>query len=242
MQVKSHLRASLERCSRRVWIRRRLTVGRNQVRIWVSPRAGLRYWRSVNQADPGLVDLARTHVRADDVVWDVGANVGLFGLTSAALGAKVFLFEPDLRCAEMARRSANLNDFKHSPSVLPIAVSSAIGIEALSVSVRNSSTSHLSAVAGSTQTGGSIGMVDVPTFSLDALLEWIPAPNFVKVDVEGAELLVLSGAKNLLAQHKPTVYFEFTDATLPLCRALLEEHDYGVSLIDGCNAIAVPRS
>ena len=42
----------------------------------------------------------------------------------------------------------------------------------------------------------------------DFLLDHWPAPDFVKMDVEGAELLALQGAGRLLEEVRPTFYIE----------------------------------
>lgn len=47
--------------------------------------------------------------------------------------------------------------------------------------------------------------VETPGYTLDAMFPEIP-PNFVKIDVEGAELRVLRGAERILAEHA-TIFF-----------------------------------
>jgi FkbM family methyltransferase len=240
-RIPPFVRTMLEQLSRPVWIRRRLQVGDRSIRIWVSPRAGLRYWGSVNRADPGLVNLALSRVRTGEVVWDIGANVGLFGLSCAAVGGVVIAVEPDLKCAQMLRRSASSNDCSEALRVIPCAVSDRVGIASFSVARRSNSTSHLTEVVGSTQTGGSACRVDVPTITLDSLLAFAPPPNFVKIDVEGAELQVLAGAILVLGSARPVVYFEFADENIDACTELLDRAGYDVTRIDECNALAVPR-
>lgn len=49
----------------------------------------------------------------------------------------------------------------------------------------------------------------VPTVRLDDDLPDGYEPHFIKIDVEGAELLVLDGARETLSRHRPVVVFEF---------------------------------
>lgn len=53
----------------------------------------------------------------------------------------------------------------------------------------------------------------------------IPEINFIKIDVEGAELLCLQGAKNILSKHKPTLFIEVS-------KAWMKTYDYCASDLD----------
>ena len=48
----------------------------------------------------------------------------------------------------------------------------------------------------------------VPTLRLDDLLKSSPPPSFVKIDVEGAESLLIAGASCLIQQNRPVFYVE----------------------------------
>ena len=48
----------------------------------------------------------------------------------------------------------------------------------------------------------------MPVESLDGCLPADFAPDFIKIDVEGAEQLVLEGAKQTLARYQPLLAFE----------------------------------
>lgn len=50
--------------------------------------------------------------------------------------------------------------------------------------------------------------IEVKTALLDDLLPEAYTPHLIKIDVEGGELLVLEGAKNIIARAKPTIIFE----------------------------------
>ena len=56
--------------------------------------------------------------------------------------------------------------------------------------------------------GGVRMRVHVPTLRLDTVLDTMPAPDFVKIDVEGAELLVLDGSAKLISKVRPVFYIE----------------------------------
>jgi hypothetical protein len=79
------VRALAERFSRGRVLKRQLPARFGGAPIFVSPDAALRFWRKdLAKCDPPLFDAADELVRPGDVVWDVGANVGLFTFAAAA--------------------------------------------------------------------------------------------------------------------------------------------------------------
>src|SRR5262245_34562866 len=107
------IRGLAERLSRGVVLRRRLPFRFGHLPIYVTPEAGLRYWWSMSKVDPVLYDMAEELVGPGSVVWDIGANVGLFSFCSAARAGSsgfVLAIEPDAWLAHLISRSSlNLN-------------------------------------------------------------------------------------------------------------------------------------
>src|SRR5580704_3269634 len=89
-----------ERVSRGVVLRRRLPRHFHRLPLYVSPEAGLRFWRNdMQKVDPLLFRMVEELVKPGSVVWDVGANVGLFAFGAAALAGVhgfVLAIEPDI--------------------------------------------------------------------------------------------------------------------------------------------------
>ena len=106
----------------------------------------------------------------------------------------VVALEPDAWLVQLLRRSA-LEQPAGSASVqvVPAAVASEMSIRTLCLADRSRASNHL-AEFGTTQTGGVREQQSVVAVTLDWLLESLPAPSVVKIDVEGAELEVLKGA------------------------------------------------
>jgi FkbM family methyltransferase len=136
----------------------------------------------------------REHISEGDVVFDVGANLGayttLFGQWVGPRG-RVYSFEP----APVARggllRHVTLNGLADRVVVRPEAMSAAEGTARFRASGLN----------GDNRLGDdSAQSIDVPTTSLDAFCRTHALrPAFIKLDVEGAELDVLRGARETLA-------------------------------------------
>jgi len=66
----------------------------------------------------------------------------------------------------------------------------------------------------------------VPTLSLDTICQTMPRPTFVKIDVEGAELMVLEGARGVLRDLHPVVYIEVGPELSSAVMKLFMEYDY----------------
>lgn len=225
------LRGLVERISRNVVLSRRLPAEFGRLKLLVSPGAALSLWRrDTSRADPMLFRAAREHVRPGDVVWDIGANVGLFSFAAAALaapGGKVLAVEADTWLVGLLRRSADLPGNRGlGVEVLPAAAADRVGIARLNIARRGRAASYLDGAAGSTQTGGVREVQLVPTVTLDWLAERFPAPRMIKIDVEGAELAVLRGARELLAAAAPVLLCEVSERDRGAVDALLRDHGY----------------
>jgi len=229
------LRTLLERLLRPLRFRRRLPATFGGIPIVVSPSAGLKFaFRSSERLDPELLRSARRLVRPGDVVWDVGANVGLFSYASAYLAGtngRVLAFEPDTWLVALLRQSSRLQPDTSAPvEILPVAIAASEDIRRFSISRRSRAASFLSEYGGS-QTGGTSETHSVLAVSLDWLCMRLPNPSVIKIDVEGAELEVLQGAAHVIRALRPRFLVEVSSANAPeIARILL---DSGYDLYDG---------
>lgn len=199
------LRTTLEHISRYRILRRKLRNGR---RIYVSPDSQLKYWRRIR--DDPLADLAESMVKPESIVWDIGANCGVFAF-SAFHAKSVLAVEPDPFLAALLQRSAEKNSWSHI-RVLTAALSDAPGVAVLNVAGRGRASNHLALRSGRSQTGGYRSQLLVPTMTLDALLDLSEPPTFLKIDVEGAEASVLRGGHRTLEEIRPTIAIEVGEA------------------------------
>ena len=230
------VRSAVEDASHRIVVRRRLPRPFESARIYVSTEGGLRYLaRPMAGVDPLLLRLAAEVVRPGDTVWDIGANLGLFTFAAAVLAGEegqVLAVEADTDLVGLLRRSAAVSTSTgtHAPvEVLPAAVSDELSVARFQVARRNRATSHLAGF-GSSMTGGTRSTRLVPTVTLDSLADRLPAPDVIKVDVEGAEVPVLAGGHRVLSRQ-PTVICEVSKQNAEAVAEVLIRHGY--TLYDG---------
>ena len=228
-----NLRHLAERFSRGVILRRHLPKQFQSLPLYVSPEAGLRYWRwGVETA----FRMVRELVRPGSVVWDVGANVGLFSFSAAALagpGGFVLAIEPDVWLAHLLARSAQRIQ-QHSAGAAPVAALCAAASEAnrirqLQIAERARAANYLMEAKGSSQAGGYRYQQATVTVSLDFLLDYFPAPSVLKIDVETAEVNVLRGASRLLRTVRPVIWCEVAADNSETVSELLHQGAYELS-------------
>jgi FkbM family methyltransferase len=227
------LRATLERVTHPFAVRRRLPRPFDAARIYASSEGGLRYLRPrMARVDPVLLRLAEEFIRPGDVVWDIGANLGLFTFAAAVAagrGGYVLAVEPDIQLVALLHRAKAVNCGHASIEVVPAAVADGLGVARFHIAARNRSTNHLDGF-GTSQAGGIRTTQLVPTMTLDWLAEQFPPPDVVKIDVEEAEAMVLTGARNLLRAH-PKIICEVAARNSAIVTGILTDHEY--SLYDG---------
>jgi FkbM family methyltransferase len=228
------LRSLAGRLTHGLLIKRRLPSSFGRVPFYVSTEGGLGYLRfGLGNIDPELLRVTAELVSPGDVVWDIGANIGFFTFAAAArAGPKgnALAVEPDTWLVDLLRKSAQLDGSRRSPvEVLPVAVSESVGTCRFHIARRARAANHLES-CGSSQTGGVRETQWVVTVTLDWILERFPAPNVLKIDVEGAEHRVLRGASKLLSKFHPRIFCEVYSEHAAEVSEIL--HSFGYTLFD----------
>lgn len=144
--------------------------------------------------------------------YDVGANVGQSLRVLAARFDKVVSFEPAIESYEQLARTAE--PYGNGEAV-QLAVTGLDGPVLLTVQTNHIAKGQLtSANADGHDWGRIIDRRQVPGATLDALTETYGTPDFIKIDVEGHEALVILGALRTIAAHAPALFIEVHNADL----------------------------
>ena len=186
---------------------------------------GYELWRArtLQSKEPGTMAWLQT-IEAGEVVYDIGANIGLYSLVAAAQGAEVWAFEPHAINAGRLVQNIGLN-----PGLaerIHVMTSAAHDVEGFL------DFHYLSLTGGSSgsqlghrrlESGGTFTPVLTElkhAVPIDRLVDEgrMPAATRIKIDVDGNEPCVLRGMHKLLSGPRPhSVQVEMhpeTDATI----------------------------
>jgi len=175
----------------------RIISGELRGRHWIPESAIHRCWMGWYERDKQR--LVSNEVRRGSTFYDIGANVGFYTLLASALvgAGRVVAFEPLPRNLKYLRRHVELNKIDNV-TVLEAAVSDRNQVLHF----------HAEETGFMGRLSDDDSELPVESVSLDALMGdgKIPPPDYIKMDVEGAELLALRGAEQVLRRRYPTIF------------------------------------
>jgi FkbM family methyltransferase len=203
-----------------------LGAGDGSVRLFVDLAdhvIGLNIVRGTYERDE--IDWLRRVLKPGDIALDVGAHIGFFAVQMASMvgpSGRVYAFEPFDANVDLLERSVTENRFADRVIVTRAAVGAASGSAMLTFPVEtlNSGGAYLlrdgtAALAGNLEQ-------NVPVVALDELE--LPHPvRFIKMDVEGAEPLVLKGAERLLRCDRPVILSELHPTQLQRASGMIAD-------------------
>ena len=171
--------------------------------------------------EPHLIDTITKLLQPGDICIDAGAHTGEFTATMAATAGHVHAFEILPANVEILRDLFSTNPFV---TINRTALSDEIGI----FDLYQGQSSFEANILGYDMRGNNhlnrIGSIETTT--IDAYMADQTRLNLVKMDVEGAEHLVLKGMANTLRTLRPFVVIEFHDEVGWNGRHFLKDADY----------------
>jgi FkbM family methyltransferase len=189
-----------------------------------------------------IIEFLGANLRPDDIVFEIGANQGHCIDIEADVVERVVAFEPNpqlaghLRARFAGRRNVEIRDE---------AVSSEIGTATFYIDERpdagavGSSLLDMSRVIETST-------ITVNTTTIDHMVETLGiVPTFIKIDTEGAEPMVLAGARKTIETHRPRLVFELWETHWPRYQEAVAWLSplYKLTLIqDGAEAISTYAS
>lgn len=204
--------------------------------IWVHPRL-----LTAERAESHILEWVLEALRPGDVFFDVGAHYGWIAIPAArrvGLSGTVIAFEPSPVLASILdyhKRVNRLTRLHVVRSAVSDVDSDAVPFYLLNsgLSFRNSLTigaSDTPYVTGDEKIVSQVHSVTLDQFVANS--GWIP--NLIKIDVEGAELLVLRGMQQTLLRHRPLLILGVHSYWLPRSQTvdqifkLLQDLDYEI--------------
>jgi FkbM family methyltransferase len=168
------------------------------------------HWRVDHffDAEPDTLQwLAR--MRPDEVLFDVGANVGTYSITAAkAHGARVLAFEPEALNYASLNRNIAFNGCENAVTAYCLAIAEGLKIDRFYLFGHGEGHAmHAFGAPRHAAEGNGSDLAQFPpcfvqgavSLSIDALIaNGLPSPRYLKVDVDGIEPLVIKGARHLI--------------------------------------------
>jgi FkbM family methyltransferase len=180
----------------------------------LNPRWETGLWRG--GYEPEAEDIMQKFFKPGMTFYDVGGGVGFYTLVAARLGAKVFTIEPDPKNFATIQQHAEMNHLESKMNLVPLAAYSHTGTLLMEPSGREKGHGH-----GHVQEvfGTDPGLcIEVACTTLDDFARNHPAPDLVKIDVEGCEADVFEGSEWLMKETRAAM----------LCE--VHTHDLGVRI------------
>ena len=157
------------------------------------------------------MDNFKTYNSKRIVFWDIGANIGLYSIYAAIKfqdqDIKIFSFEPSPSNTRSLSRNISINNLYDKINIFPLALSEKENIisffnetifsEGGSFSSFNNNIDH---IGNFIETSNIQNKFNIFGTTIDKLIsdKIIEIPNYIKIDVDGIEHLIVRGAQNLL--------------------------------------------
>jgi FkbM family methyltransferase len=146
----------------------------------------------------------------EPIFLDIGANMGLRALLPLSMGLQCFLFEPNPELQDFTKSLFALNGFRNF-EIHNLGLSDRCGSADFHISANSYMSSLDREWIGAEEP---VRKIDVRVTTLDQWMderaELRQMPAVVKIDVEGAELRVLEGARHYIAARRPAIICEIS--------------------------------
>lgn len=165
-------------------------------------------WQAVGieHIEPEMLDFLDS-LEENAVFYDIGASNGIFSVYAMQKGLKVFAFEPEIQNFSLLGINSYLNSktIKHQAKIFNIAISDCNEMGDMYIA-KFEAGGHMKILDKAQKVGEKDDFIpdfvqNILKFTLDELINKykLPSPEYIKIDVDGAELPVINGARDTLS-------------------------------------------
>lgn len=152
-------------------------------------------------------DMLKPYVENADMIVDVGANIGCHAISYAGFNtkSKIIAFEPQRKLFEVLGKNVRQNGYEDRITIYK----NGLGHRNMTCTLTDLNEMDKDPVNGGWNKGGigiGKGGEEIMITTLDNYE--LPGLDFMKIDVEGAEGLVIQGGKETIQKYKPVICFE----------------------------------
>ena len=153
---------------------------------------------------------------SNSIFWDIGANVGLYSLyASLVKNCRTYAFEPSVFNLDLLAKNTFLNGLNEKVTIIPLALNDTNGSNSFNLSNLERGGALSTFNKSFNQNGEQMNVefkYSILGVTGDFLLEKLnfPQPDYIKIDVDGIEHLILKGIINLLPNVK-SILVEISD-------------------------------
>lgn len=156
--------------------------------------------KDISDVNEGPYENEEVILEKDDVVFDCGANIGLFSTIAAWKGCITYAFEPIYENQLHLEKSKNL--YQNLIKICPFALGEKVGIAKFYMCDKNISHTMIKNQADHLENCIDVEITTIDQFVKDNKIEKL---DFIKADIEGAERYMLMGAKESIAKFSPKI-------------------------------------
>jgi len=160
-------------------------------------------WRSQTlfTKEPEMIEWV-DNMDKNDILWDIGANVGLYSVYAGLKGMKVFAFEPSALNTFLISKNIEINNLKDNVSLFPIAISDKnefgylnMTSTALGGALNEFNETDIATVGEGKYEEKVIFKQGMFAYATDELIEKysFDVPNYIKIDVDSIEDRIVYG-------------------------------------------------
>jgi FkbM family methyltransferase len=165
------------------------------------------FWPNVQEWEPETFEIVKHYADPKKTFIDIGAWNGVVSLYASGLFKEVIAIEPDVIAFDKLFKNVQANNLKNV-FCRNVAISNTNGSSILNLS--NAGDSMSSLLPRDTEQFPTVDFQGVETKTFETLISGFDFQiGFIKMDIEGGEVLVIPDMINFLKEHKTPIYISF---------------------------------